>query len=348
MLFTHTSIKSENRAKLLKVSFLRLLIFAKLARTLAKADREQARARVAFNPLYEGKSKFRFLVSHSCDGCNLGPLGLEVSPRGLVIAPSLSPRYSLPMPEEIRELAKSPAPGRYTGQRIARLRPRAYRKAIGLLASGASVNAVCEACTMDFRSVVAIREAEAASITERKNSLSSLAYRIASGAGETIENDIAAGKLHGSAAVVAFGVATDKLLALSDQPTARPRAGRVRLGQPRRAVPSRHRVHPPRRRSPGSPGSPGPIRSPASRSPTPGPIRLRFHASRSRRSRAPVPGPLCAPLTCALCVLCVLLLVNGHKGQVLRAQKVTSITSDNGSKIKSGRNALAFNINQRP
>ena len=126
------------------------------------------------------------------------------------------------MPEEIRQLAHvSTVPSKYSGQRVARLRPRAYRKAVAMLAAGCSVNAIKAACHVDHLTIEGIRANESESITELKAVLVALAARIASGAGESVENDIASGRIKGSAAIVAFGVATDKLLALSGEPTAR-------------------------------------------------------------------------------------------------------------------------------
>lgn len=120
------------------------------------------------------------------------------------------------------ELATIPKQARnYTGERVAKLRPRAYRKAIALLAADVPINQIIRTCAMTHATVEAIRQNEAISITDRKESLAGLAHRIASGAGEQIEDALAAHKLPVQSLPVVFGVAVDKLMLLSDQPTAR-------------------------------------------------------------------------------------------------------------------------------
>ncbi len=106
----------------------------------------------------------------------------------------------------------------YTGQTIARTRPKTYRKVVALLAAGSSHLSISKECRVSEHSVIAISRAEAETITERKQSLAALAARIARGAGESIEDVLAKGTIPVNSLPVVFGVAVDKLVALSDQP----------------------------------------------------------------------------------------------------------------------------------
>lgn len=126
------------------------------------------------------------------------------------------------MPEEIRELAKlSPNALRFTGKRIARTRPRTYRKIIALLAAGTPVSEICTACRVSEHSVAAIERANSETIAERKSNLADTMLRIAHSGAEQIEDALAAGKIPVQSLPVVVGISTDKALALSDQPTAR-------------------------------------------------------------------------------------------------------------------------------
>lgn len=123
------------------------------------------------------------------------------------------------MPAELATIPK--AAGRFTGERIARTRPRIYRKVIALLAAGVSVNEIANSCRVSEHSVNAIGHAKAITIEERKSELAAMSGRIAANAGEQIENALAAGKVPIQSLPVVLGIATDKLMLLSDQPTAR-------------------------------------------------------------------------------------------------------------------------------
>ncbi len=120
------------------------------------------------------------------------------------------------MPEVTTEPCKSDL--LYTGRNIARTRPKTYRKIVSLLAAGQSHISISRECKVSDRSVYAIERAESETITERKQSLAALASRIARGAGESIEDELAKGSIPVNSLPVVFGVAVDKLVALSDQP----------------------------------------------------------------------------------------------------------------------------------
>jgi len=97
-----------------------------------------------------------------------------------------------------------PKQGNYTGERLARQRPRIYR-----------------ACHVTRESVRAVERREAESISARKQELAASAARVAQASIEQLEDDVAAGKIKGAQLVPVFGVCVDKLQALSGDPALR-------------------------------------------------------------------------------------------------------------------------------
>jgi hypothetical protein len=105
--------------------------------------------------------------------------------------------------------------GNYTGERLARERPRVYRDVMRLLSEGISARKICRACHVTRETVRAVERREAESISARKQELAVSAARVAQASIEQIEDEVAAGRIKGAQLVPVFGVCVDKLQALS-------------------------------------------------------------------------------------------------------------------------------------
>jgi hypothetical protein len=110
--------------------------------------------------------------------------------------------------------------GNYTGERVKLLRPETYRCIVRLLAEPrehVSYREICRQCHVTDDTVKAIEQREAVPIAARKQTLMVQAARIAQLAADRVEDQIGAAPFPQS--VVIFGVMTDKLLALSGEPS---------------------------------------------------------------------------------------------------------------------------------
>jgi hypothetical protein len=109
--------------------------------------------------------------------------------------------------------------GTYTGERLKSLRPATYREVVRLLAEPrehVSIREICRRCHVTDDTVKAIEEREAVPIAARKQELMAQAARIAQRAADRVEDEIGDAPL--PQAVVTFGVMTDKIVALSNDP----------------------------------------------------------------------------------------------------------------------------------
>ena len=109
--------------------------------------------------------------------------------------------------------------GNYTGERLKVLRPETYRRVVQLLAEPrehVSYREICRRCHVTDDTVKAVEQREAVPIAARKQSLMEQAARIARLAADRVEDQIEGATL--PQAVVAFGVMTDKVRALSGDP----------------------------------------------------------------------------------------------------------------------------------
>ncbi len=110
--------------------------------------------------------------------------------------------------------------GNYTGERLKVLRPETYRRVVQLLAEPrehVSYREICRQCHVTDDTVKAVEQREAVPIATRKQALMEQAARIARLAADRVEDQIDSATL--PQAVVAFGVMTDKVLALSGDPS---------------------------------------------------------------------------------------------------------------------------------
>jgi hypothetical protein len=112
-----------------------------------------------------------------------------------------------------------PAPGtqaRYTGAILLRTRPKTYRKIVELLANPSwSITQIAKACKVTDRSIVAVREREAATIESRKAELVTMFSDVATVGVGRLQDTI--GKASVRDAAIGSGVAVDKMLALLGQ-----------------------------------------------------------------------------------------------------------------------------------
>jgi hypothetical protein len=108
--------------------------------------------------------------------------------------------------------------GNYTGERLARERPKVYRQIIELVAQGVLLNRIARQCAVSRHTIRAVREHEAAPIAQRKTEILGAAMRVATASIHRIEDELAAGKIKGAQLIPVFGVSVDKLVPLSNDP----------------------------------------------------------------------------------------------------------------------------------
>jgi len=107
---------------------------------------------------------------------------------------------------------------RFTAERVLRTRPKTYRAIVQLLADpGATLMHIAKRHRVSEHTVRAIRAREAQAIAERKQGLMSIFANVAEISAERMEE--LAGKANLRDAGITAGIATDKLLALSGEPT---------------------------------------------------------------------------------------------------------------------------------
>src|SRR5215469_10758435 len=105
---------------------------------------------------------------------------------------------------------------RYTGEIVLRTRPKTDRAIARELAEPiASVNGISRRYRVSNHTVMGIREREAKSIAERKNTLAVKLANVAEIGAERMEEMIGKASLHDT--TIATGVATDKVIALTSQ-----------------------------------------------------------------------------------------------------------------------------------
>jgi hypothetical protein len=110
--------------------------------------------------------------------------------------------------------------GNYTGERLKSLRPETYREVVRLLAEPrvhVSYREICRQCHVTDDTVKAVEQREAVPIAALKQELMMQAARIAKRAADRVEDEIDNAPL--PQAVVTFGVMTDKISLLSNDPT---------------------------------------------------------------------------------------------------------------------------------
>jgi hypothetical protein len=104
---------------------------------------------------------------------------------------------------------------RYTGEILLRTRPKTYQRVVQLLSENTPVIQIMRLCRVAQDTVIAVRNREAQTISERKNSLAGLMSNIAEIGGANVERKI--GKASVRDAIIGTGIAIDKYLALQGQ-----------------------------------------------------------------------------------------------------------------------------------
>jgi len=126
-------------------------------------------------------------------------------------------------PNEVQTHEKPPIPQgdqrRYTGAILLRTRPKTYRAIARELAEpNATVNGIARRYRVSNHTVMGIKEREAKSIAERKNTLAVQLANVAELGAERMEETI--GKAGLRDAAIGTGIAVDKMLALTGQTAA--------------------------------------------------------------------------------------------------------------------------------
>jgi hypothetical protein len=149
------------------------------------------------------------MVSTANDG--FAALGCDCSRQGLCVLPETSLAVRV-------NIVQARNGQRFTAERVARTRPKTYRAIALLLAEpDVKIEHIAERHRVSTHTVRAIREREAVAIAERKQRLMSVFANVAELSAERMEE--LAGQASLRDAGITAGIATDKLLALTGDPT---------------------------------------------------------------------------------------------------------------------------------
>ena len=111
--------------------------------------------------------------------------------------------------------AQDPPSRRYTGEILLRTRPAVYRRVVQLLSENTPVIQIMRLCRVAQDTVIAVRNREAQTISERKNKLATMLSDVATLGTERMTNTISKAGLRDAA--IGTGIAVDKMLALTGQ-----------------------------------------------------------------------------------------------------------------------------------
>jgi hypothetical protein len=104
---------------------------------------------------------------------------------------------------------------RYTGEILLRTRPKTYQRVVQLLSENTPVIQIMRLCRVGQDTVIAVRNREAQTISERKNKLATMLSDVATLGTERMTHTI--GKAGLRDAAIGTGIAVDKMLALTGQ-----------------------------------------------------------------------------------------------------------------------------------
>src|SRR5258708_3162499 len=105
--------------------------------------------------------------------------------------------------------------GIYTGERLS---TGAEERVVNLLSQGEPVSRIAKKCRMSVHSVMAIRERRSQAIADRKNLIAASAARLAAEGFDQLNERLRSEKVPTALLVPITGMATDKLVALSNHP----------------------------------------------------------------------------------------------------------------------------------
>jgi len=118
-------------------------------------------------------------------------------------------------PKDNRLLAPKGSQARYTGEILLRTRPKTYQRVVQLLSENTPVIQIMRLCRVAQDTVIAVRNREAQTISERKNKLTTMLSDVATLGTERMTHTI--GKAGLRDAAIGTGIAVDKMLALTGQ-----------------------------------------------------------------------------------------------------------------------------------
>jgi len=105
--------------------------------------------------------------------------------------------------------------GIYTGERLS---TGAEERVVNLLSQGEPVSRIAKKCRMSVHSVMAIRERRSQAIADRKQMIAASAARLAAEGFDQLNERLRSEKVPTALLVPITGMATDKLVALSNDP----------------------------------------------------------------------------------------------------------------------------------
>jgi hypothetical protein len=111
--------------------------------------------------------------------------------------------------------AQSKPKGKYTGERIP---PAKLQAIVNALAIGEPIEHIAARLHSSTQSVIATRERESLDITRRKELIRASAARLAANGFDKLNCEMDAGRINGALLVPVTGMATDKVIALSQDP----------------------------------------------------------------------------------------------------------------------------------
>ena len=115
--------------------------------------------------------------------------------------------------------AQSKPKGKYTGERIP---PAKLQAIVNALAIGEPIEHIAARLHSSTQSVIATRERESLDITRRKELIRASAARLAANGFDKLNCEMDAGRINGALLVPVTGMATDKVIALSQDPAYSP------------------------------------------------------------------------------------------------------------------------------
>jgi hypothetical protein len=118
-------------------------------------------------------------------------------------------------PKDNRLLAPKGSQARYTGEILLRTRPKTYQRVVQLLSENTPVIQIMRLCRVAQDTVIAVRNREAQTISERKNKLATMLSDVATLGTERMTHTISKAGLRDAA--IGTGIAVDKMLALAGQ-----------------------------------------------------------------------------------------------------------------------------------
>jgi hypothetical protein len=114
------------------------------------------------------------------------------------------------------QCAQSKPKGKYTGERI---KPAKLQAIVNALSIGEPIQSIAARLHSSTSTVIATRERESLDIERRKQLIRASAARLAANGFDKLNREMDAGNINGALLVPVTGMATDKVIALSSDPS---------------------------------------------------------------------------------------------------------------------------------